>query len=359
MDTNGQDPRFRRAGASFPAAPETPLIPISRPAAAGGKPVGAAGRKVRAEKPRPESGRRPAAGSARPSSGKESAPRAKRAGSTPPRGPETKPPVRGRERAGRPAKRANEISYGDALRRRRRRKALAWLFGTAVLLVAVFASLRVLLKIDVINVTGDTPYTAQQVIQSLPFGEGDSMLTVGSAEAAAELEKALPYIGEAKIVKKLPDVVEIQITAANDTYCVTSISGWTVVSENFKILRLTMEPPENLVEITGAEADAPLAGEQLRLTDEDKQEALDALVAALAATDFPAVTEIDLESVYEIAVQCGDVRVLVGTVNELEEKLDWARYLLMDMQVQGEQGGTLDVSSRNSEGRLTGNWIPG
>ena len=59
-----------------------------------------------------------------------------------------------------------------------------------------------------------------------------------------------------------------------------------------------------------------------------------------------------------MSVQYGSVRVLVGTVNELDAKLDWAKYLLTDMQVQGEQSGTLDVSTRNSEGRLTGHWLP-
>lgn len=119
-----------------------------------------------------------------------------------------------------------------------------------------------------------------------------------------------------------------------------------------------MEQPQGLVLISGAEADNPVQGEQVVLTDADKQEALESLLASLRSTEFPDVSGINVESVYEMSVQYGSVRVLVGTVNELDAKLDWAKYLLTDMQVQGEQSGTLDVSTRNSEGRLTGHWLP-
>ena len=110
--------------------------------------------------------------------------------------------------------------------------------------------------------------------------------------------------------------------------------------------------------LSGAEADNPVQGEQVVLRDADSQEALESLLASLRSTEFPDVSGINVESVYEMSVQYGSVRVLVGTVNELDAKLDWAKYLLTDMQVQGEQSGTLDVSTRNSEGRLTGHWLP-
>lgn len=192
----------------------------------------------------------------------------------------------------------------------------------------------------------------------LPFAEGDSMFSVRDEKISQTLTSQLPYIESVNVLRRLPDSVEIQLTAAQEKYYINSISGWVVLSESFKILRVTMEQPQGLVLISGAEADNPVQGEQVVLTDADKQEALESLLASLRSTEFPDVSAINVESVYEMSVQYGSVRVLVGTVNELDAKLDWAKYLLTDMQVQGEQSGTLDVSTRNSEGRLTGHWLP-
>lgn len=184
------------------------------------------------------------------------------------------------------------------------------------------------------------------------------MFSVRDEKISQTLTSQLPYIESVNVLRRLPDSVEIQLTAAQEKYYINSISGWVVLSESFKILRVTMEQPQGLVLISGAEADNPVQGEQVVLTDADKQEALESLLASLRSTEFPDVSGINVESVYEMSVQYGSVRVLVGTVNELDAKLDWAKYLLTDMQVQGEQSGTLDVSTRNSEGRLTGHWLP-
>ena len=355
----GAAPR-KQNGTEKPAAraPETPLIPIaqsSEPAAPRNR---GAANAPKPGKSGPGAGRtqakgktkaRTKAGDGRTPPKKAPAPPARKAaGNT---GREQPRPSAGRRRA-------RTISYGEALRRRRRNKILAGAVITAVLAVGLFASFRVIFQVNTISVTGETPYTAEQVVKILPFAEGDSMFSVRDEKISQTLTSQLPYIESVNVLRRLPDSVEIQLTAAQEKYYINSISGWVVLSESFKILRVTMEQPQGLVLISGAEADNPVQGEQVVLTDADKQEALESLLASLRSTEFPDVSGINVESVYEMSVQYGSVRVLVGTVNELDAKLDWAKYLLTDMQVQGEQSGTLDVSTRNSEGRLTGHWLP-
>lgn len=353
------DPSHRRgpgtASGSRPRAPETPLVPFEKTAGAPRQ------RNRRAEKnaakkraPAQENARR------RPSGNKAAVPSQANAGrrtsanrQPPASGAAPKRPPSGPKRPPR------NISYGEALRRRARRRFLAGAALVALLAAGAFLSLRVLLKVDSITVTGESPYTSEQIINALPFEQGASMLSVSASKTADKLTQTLPYLEQVEVVKRLPDSVELKITAAQETYFVNSLSGWTVLSANFKVLRITMEQPDGLIAVSGAEADNPVPGKRMTFSEEDKQEAFERVVDALQQTGFPSVSQIDVTSVYDIAVQCGSVRVVLGTVNELPEKLDWARYLLVDMQVQGEQSGTLDVSTRNSEGRLTGHWLPG
>ena len=331
----GTDPRGRRTGPVSsvprrPAAPDTPLVPISRQPAARPKQRRdeAAAMRARKKTVAKRSQQRPVQG--------------KPAGVTRQAGP-----------AG-----GKRISYGEALRRRRRRRIATGLFVAVVLAAGLFASLRVLLKVDTITVTGETPYTPEQIINALPFEVGDSMLTISGTQTADKLMQTLPYLEQVNVIRRLPDSVELEVTAAQETYYVNSLSGWAVLSSGFKVLRVTMEEPAGLIAIGGVEADNPVPGTAMALMEEDRQDALQKLITALENTQFPAISRIDMESVYDMSVQYGAVRVVVGTVNELEEKLEWAKYLLEDKNVQGEQSGTLDVSTRNSEGRLTGHWLP-
>lgn len=60
----------------------------------------------------------------------------------------------------------------------------------------------------------------------LPFAEGDSMFSVRDEKISQTLTSQLPYIESVNVLRRLPDSVEIQLTAAQEKYYINSISGW-------------------------------------------------------------------------------------------------------------------------------------
>lgn len=151
----GAAPR-KQNGTEKPAAraPETPLIPIAQPSEPAAPRNRGAANAPKPGKSGPGAGRtqakgktkaRTKAGDGRTPPKKAPAPPARKAaGNT---GREQSRPSAGRRRA-------RTISYGEALRRRRRNKILAGAVITVVLAVGLFASFRVIFQVNTISVTG-------------------------------------------------------------------------------------------------------------------------------------------------------------------------------------------------------------
>ena len=258
-----------------------------------------------------------------------------------------------------------QISYWDARKQRRRRSIFTAIGVGASLLLGLFLSVTVLFKIETIavEINGESTYTQQQVVQALGVAVGDNLFGFQDEKTADALQQNLPYLENVTIKRKLPGGVEVLAQPAVECYALNSDSGWVVLSETFKVLRISAEIPQGLTLVLGAQALAPVAGQAMDLGDAERLQALQSLTQQLSAQAFLPVSEIDLTDTLELSfLYDGRIRVLLGTSNELAEKIEWAKYLVTPENPQslGEtERGTLDVSSRNENGRMEGIWRVG
>ncbi|MEG1407285.1 MAG: hypothetical protein RSD23_05445, partial [Ruthenibacterium sp.] len=124
------------------------------------------------------------------------------------------------------------------------------------------------------------------------------------------------------------------------------------------------EPVAGPILLLGAETETPVPGQLLQLTDAEKQHALQTVTAEIAKQELAPVSEIDITNTLELSFLYDNrIRVLLGTINELDAKIDWAKYLCVpgtsEQSRAATDRGTLDVSSRNAEGRLKAGWTAG
>ncbi|MEG0910039.1 MAG: FtsQ-type POTRA domain-containing protein [Ruthenibacterium sp.] len=256
------------------------------------------------------------------------------------------------------------LTYGEARRRRRNRNLLAVFAVVLVLAVGVVLSFTVLFKIKTITITGDVPYTQEEIRAKFERQPGDNLFSFKTQTAQNALTTALPYLEKVTIKRRLPDRVEIDVTAATETYKLNSAAGWLVLSGSFKVLRVEAQPPTELVLLMGADVENPVPGMPLTLKDAAKMDILRTLSRVLGGQAFAPIYEIDVTNPLELSFLYDNrIRVLLGTTNELEAKIEWAKYLCVpgtsDESRAATDRGTLDVSSRNAEGRLKAGWIAG
>ena len=176
------------------------------------------------------------------------------------------------------------------------------------------------------------------------------------------------------MVRDYPNTVVVQVTEAVPAYAMQTKSGWLTLSDQFKILACGSAQPEGLKTLYGGEAKttatrraAELCGSRhvadsvsmrpdqrssFSSPEEDGQKdwmTLTALQAKLEEYELlDDVTRMEFADTDQVAFLYQDrVSVLLGTLNDLDYKLDRARYVLTNADGKGcapTDTGRLDFS---------------
>lgn len=265
----------------------------------------------------------------------------------------------GRKRPESGPARRRQMTRGEMRRRRRRRRWLAFFFVVFLMAVGFILSVTVLFKVKYIvveNLDKTTPantgiYTEAAILGALAVPLEENLFGFSAAEKQAEMELQLPYLETIKVRRRLPDTVVVQVAPATESWCAKTDSGWAILSDGLKVLKVQTDQPADLPVITGLGVNAPTAGRFLSLTTEAQSEQIADLMEQLYAQDLAgSCTRIDMGlGTDAYFVYDGRIKVLLGTFNNLDYKLSVAALLLKNESgeyLSSTDRGTLDVSSQ-------------
>ena len=266
-----------------------------------------------------------------------------------------------------------------ALKRRRMlRRLMAFVTLLAVIAAGVYLTMTMLFKIGTIQVQTEDGtvvqeaggYSSSEIIQALGVAPEENIFSFDPSEKEAALERQFPLLESIRVVRDYPNTVVVQVTEAVPAYAMQTQSGWLTLSDQFKILACGSAQPEGLKTLYGGEAKTTAPGEQLSFAAEDaadstaasdsaaasspeeadkKMETLAALQAKLEEYELlDDVTRMEFADTDQVAFLYQDrVSVLLGTLNDLDYKLDRARYVLTNADGKGcapTDTGRLDFS---------------
>ena len=263
-------------------------------------------------------------------------------------------------------------------RRRMMRRLMAFVTLLAVIAAGVYLTMTMLFKIGTIQVqTADGTvvqevggYSSSQILQALGVQTEENIFSFDPAAKEAELEKQFPLLESIRVVRDYPNTVVVQVTEAVPTYAMQTKSGWLTLSNQFKILACESAQPEELKTLYGGEPVSVTPGDQLTFAAQADPAASDASGSAAASaavqTDdrldalnelqakleeygmLDDVTRMEFADTDQMAFLYQDrVSVLLGTRNDLDYKLDRARYVLTNADGKGcapTDTGRLDFS---------------
>ena len=254
-----------------------------------------------------------------------------------------------------------------------RQKRMRGIAVGAVLCVLALAagtifSLKVLFKLSNVEVRQpeeeSTIYSNEEIINAMGVQMGTSLFAIDLEEVQETLSGALPYLREVQVQRRLPSSLVVSVQPAHETYTVAYEGGWAVVSEDFRVLQNSPQQPEGVAAVTGLQASAPVEGQLLKVEDTEKLDALKLLQEQTQAAGLTPLTGVDVTSLSEVsAVYDGRVKIVFGTMNDIEYKCNWAARLLLGeddhTQIGTHETGTLDVSHRTEDGKGQAIWRAG
>ena len=307
--------------------------------------------------------------------------------------PDSRRPARPRPSQSAPrreVRRRRRVTRKMLRRRRMMRRLTAVALVLCVAAAGIYLTVTMLFKINAIRVAGPDGadlteaggYTSSQILDALGVQVEENIFSFDPAEKAAMLEKEFPLLEQIQVKRVYPSTVVVEVKPATPAYAIQTDTGWISLSAGLKILSTEAEQPDLPVlyggepvsvtpgdQLTYALSDPALSGGADSLassaaSDEEKVQAkdgrvdaLNTLLAALQERDLlKDVTRIEYESVEEIAFLYQDrISVLLGTLNELDYKLDYAEYMLLNKEGKGcaeTDTGQLDCSHVKTDGTL-------
>ena len=254
-------------------------------------------------------------------------------------------------------------------RHRRRRGRFGFLYkllSFLVIFAAILMGCVAFFRVNQVVVTGNSRYSAQEVIAASGVELGDNLFLVNRPQTAQSILRKLPYVENAVPVHRLPDTVELHITECTPAAALRFEGSWWLLDARGKLLEQGEKSiTEGLPEVRGLHPVEPGVGEWLKvdITEQTKLDGLRYLLTALdgrgmaqGVTDF-----IDLSASNVIRFGYGEeLTVAVPMEGNFDLRVYSLQQTLETFAQQGETvAGTLELTYGDAQARLlTERWLP-
>ncbi|NLB61134.1 MAG: FtsQ-type POTRA domain-containing protein [Clostridiales bacterium] len=232
------------------------------------------------------------------------------------------------------------------LRRERARKAfriVSALFIAAVLGVGAYFISSFLFKIESIAVSGNTKFESDYIIRLSGLKVGDNLLFSNTNDATNNLSQN-PYI-VAKITKRLPNRIVIEITERNECAIIATNLGYAAIDIDGNVLYIedSNTLPE-LLKITGMESVCLQVGKRIAPQSDYRAKTLLLLISEIISGEFyTIVSEVNISNPLAIEMlSTSNYEVYFGDTESIVKKLENLRGVLSKISDLG--AGRIDVS---------------
>ena len=149
-------------------------------------------------------------------------------------------------------------------RRRGRFGGLYKLLSFLVIFAAILMGCVAFFRVNQVVVTGNSRYSAQEVIAASGVELGDNLFLVNRPQTAQSILRKLPYVENAVPVHRLPDTVELHITECTPAAALRFEGSWWLLDARGKLLEQGEKSiTEGLPEVRGLHRVEPGVGEWL------------------------------------------------------------------------------------------------
>lgn len=223
-------------------------------------------------------------------------------------------------------------------RRGRRFGVLYKLLTLVVVCAAAVLALTLFFKVESVEVTGNSRYSAQEIQDACGVSLGDNLYLLSKPDMVQRLHQQLPYIDEVRITRRLPNTLCVQVTEFSTVYAVEQEGTVWLLTSGGKIVETAAERGDTPL-IDGCELLAPSLGGDVSFTLElqNRQESLFALLTALESAELtgdvraihlgdPTVLSMDYTERFTVEMPYGAdyprlLRYLTLVIEELETNL--------------------------------------
>lgn len=240
----------------------------------------------------------------------------------------------------------NVSEYIERKKKSKRRKKIVLFTAFFLLLLVLF-----LAKAPIFNVR-KVEYSNNKIIKSEELYKlyeplGVNIFFIDNKVVEENLKKN-PYIDSVKIIKKMPNKLTIQIKEKAVTYCVEDGKQKYILSNDLSVLESRADVKDlNLTLLINPKPDVLKIGKTVY--SDSRRIEIGKKLASLIERNQSKITfdKFDMGDPNKLIIYHGDVKIFLGSDDELENKLNKGINILQD-DVVNIKKGTIDVSFKGS-----------
>ncbi len=219
--------------------------------------------------------------------------------------------------------------------KRKRMFRLAIVIAAFALMISIIISpiiIFAVLRVKNFTVEGAAKYQNEEIIAASGIAYGKSLVFADLDEAAAAIEKTLPYTNNVKLTKKLPNGIVIRLEETSTMFAVEIGNGmYALTNGEMKVLELSGDLPDGITLITGAIPLKAEPGSEIAFAVKDDEqgdrtlELLKNISKAMASVEVKDIDLINISSRASIyMIHQERIVIRLGDSNEIERRLSLA-----------------------------------
>ena len=214
-----------------------------------------------------------------------------------------------------------------------------------IVTVGVGLSLTVFFHIEDIFVVGDSRYTTDEIVTISGIEADKNLFTAKTKRGQKNIEEQLPYIETARIVRRFPSGIRIEVTEAVAVGVFEQNGGFVLVNKQGKALEQVTEKPEGLALLSGFVLTECKVGHPVVFQNPGDSKTLENVLGSFEENNVGGITKISLvDSVKLTAVYEDRILINFGAPVELAEKMSFLTEYFKANTSEYDKG-VLDISN--------------
>ncbi len=165
---------------------------------------------------------------------------------------------------------AEKKHYGISRKKRKGNALLAPLVFVVVVVALVFL-LGLLFRVQTIEVSGASHYTAEEIIEASGVEQGDNLFFINRFSAASNILSKLPFVDAASMEREMPSTVTIKVTESRAAAYVVWQEQYWMFSSAGKMLGSAEETElVGVVQVKNITPLAPVTGETMNVSEDER-----------------------------------------------------------------------------------------
>ena len=233
--------------------------------------------------------------------------------------------------------------------------ALLLLIMCGLIIFCAIRFTRGFMKISVFEITGDSPYESEEIINASGLKRGDKLYDIDKEAVIYSIKLKCPYVNNVKVESKFPNKLKINVDSFSAAYYVEIFGDYYALDSNMRVLEETADNTKfknaRIPMLCIPNIKTALVGSELIYGETEAEiKFVEEFLSVLRSSSFTSrLTLVDIDNRFEIYVQVdGNINVYMGNADKTKEKLKAVETALSDPRLENCISAEIDVSNPNS-----------